>query len=541
MQAPNPKCAAFDYIIVGAGSAGCVLANRLSADGRTRVLLLEAGGDERRFWLQVPIGYGRAFYDASVNWMYQTEPCAGIDGRRSYWPRGKVLGGSSSINAMVYVRGQAADYDDWEAAGNPGWGWRDVLPCFRRLEAHPFGDTAHHGGNGPVGITDPSAQVHPLCRAFIAAGREAGLAETEDFNGAAQGGVGIYHTTIHRARRMSSARAYLRPAMARPNLMVVTHAQVRRLVLDGRRVTGVAYEMRGQRQVATAREVILSAGAINSPQLLMLSGIGPAEMLRKAGVDVVLDSPAVGQNLQDHYCVDHFYRATQPTLNNVLSPWYGKLWAGMQYMFARQGSLAMSLNQAGGFVATEGTRPNLQLYFSPLSYLKAPPGSRALMRPDPDPAFMMSVSPCRPTSRGYLELNPEAPEGPPKIHPNYLATNHDVQEMLAGARFLRRLSQMPALRDVIAAEIDPGLQTQSDADMITHFREMGGTVFHPVSTCRMGPDARANVVDAGLRVHGVAGLRVADASVFPTIPSGNTNAPAMMVGERAIDLILESR
>lgn len=533
----------YDFIIIGAGSAGCVLANRLTENGRYTVLLLEAGGDERRFWLTVPIGYGRAFYDPSVNWMYMTEPCVGMAGRESYWPRGKVLGGSSSINAMVYIRGQREDYDDWARAGNFGWAWKDVLPYFRKLETHPFGESHYHGAFGPVNVTDPSDDVHPLCRNFIRAGIEAGLPENSDFNGATQDGVGVYHTTIHGATRMSTARAYLRPAMRRDNLHVLKNSTVSKLMIDGRRVTGVEFSTNGQRKTAKAgRETIVSAGAINSPQLLMLSGIGDPIVLKNCGIDVIQGNSAVGQNLQDHYGFDHFYRSRKPTLNNELSPMHGKVLAGLKYLIQRRGPLALSLNQAGGFFRTRPDldRPNLQLYFSPLSYLKAPPKTRPLMSPDRYAAFMLGISQCRPTSRGHLTLNPKDPTGPPKIYPNYLATDDDVGEMIEGARFLRKLSETPTMRALIEEEIEPGLDAQTDDELITHIRERGGTVFHPVSTCRMGENDGKNVVDPDLRVHDVDGLRVVDASVFPTIPSGNTNAPTIMVGERASDLILDA-
>ncbi len=533
----------YDFIIVGAGSAGCVLANRLTENGKYRVLLLEAGGDDRRFWLRVPIGYGRTFYDPRYNWMYQTEASPGAAGRASYWPRGKVLGGSSSINAMVYIRGQAEDYDDWAKAGNPGWSWQDVLPFFRRIETHPLGEDQYHGAFGPLRINDPSDQIHPVSRAFISAGIEAGFAHNTDFNGKSQEGVGVYHTTICDARRASASTAFLRPALSRPNLQIVTHAQVKKLLTQGRRVTGIEYTQgRDVHRAIAKKETILSAGAINSPQILMLSGIGPGSDLQDFGIDVIHDSPAVGKNLQDHYGFDHYYRSKVPTLNNDLSPTTGKLLAGLQYILKGRGPLAMSINQAGGFVKghPDCSRPNLQLYFSPLSYLKAPPGVRPLMSPDPNAAFMMGISQCHPTSYGHLTLNPGDPTGAPKIFPNYLDTQLDVDEMLEGARLLRRISQTPTMRNLIESEIEPGIDVTTDDGLVGHIRQRGGTVYHPVSTCRMGPDDGTNVVDAQLKVYGVDGLRVADASVFPTIPSGNTNAPAMMVGDRASDLILST-
>jgi choline dehydrogenase len=410
----------YDYIIVGAGSAGCVLAARLSESGRHRVLLLEAGPDDRRFWIQVPVGYGKSFYDARVNWMYMTEPVPNLAGRPSYWPRGKVLGGSSSINAMVYIRGQAEDYDDWRAAGNPGWGWDDVLPLYKRMESHEWGASEFHGGAGPLHIKAPSGELHPICEDFLRAGEEAGLSRTADFNGASQEGVGTYHITVKDGLRMSAARAYLRPARKRANLRIVTGAEARRVVFEGGRAVGVDYTRNGRRETARAgAEVILAAGAVNTPKLLLLSGVGPADDLKALGIEPLLDSPAVGRHLQDHFDAGMVYRSSVPTLNNQLYPWWGKLWAGMNYVLARRGPLALSLNQAGGFIRSRPdlTRPNLQLYFSPLSYLMAPPGTRPLMNPDPYAAFNMSVSPCRPTSRGFLRLRSPDPGASPEIHP----------------------------------------------------------------------------------------------------------------------------
>jgi choline dehydrogenase len=530
-----------DYIIVGAGSAGCVLADRLTASGRHRVLLLEAGGTDRTAWVQMPIGYGKSFYDPRVNWMYMTEPDDGLGGRRGYWPRGKVLGGSSSINAMVHIRGQHADFDDWEAAGNPGWGWRDVLPLFRRSETNGAGADEWRGGDGPLHVSDVAAELHPLCQVYLEAGREVGLPVNPDFNGASQEGVGLYQIATRDGRRMSAARAYLRPAMGRTNLEVVTRAHATRILFDGRRATGIEYLYRGARRRATARaEVILAAGAINSPQLLQLSGIGPADVLRRAGIEAVHALPAVGRNLQDHLCIDHLYRSRVPTLNEQLRPWHGKLAAGLRYVLTRKGPLSLSVNQGGGFVRSRPdlARPNLQLYFSPVSYTKALPGKRPLMSPDPFPGFLLSAQPCRPTSRGHLEIASPDPLQPPLIHPNSLSTDHDLAEMLEASRFLRQLAATPAFARVIDRELAPGPQAENDDDLIADIRLRAGTVFHPVSTCRMGPDPAANVVDARLKVHGLEGLRVVDASIFPAVTSGNTNAPAIMVGEKGSDLIL---
>jgi len=531
----------FDYIVVGAGSAGCVLANRLSENGRHRVLLLEAGGSDKRFWIQLPIGYGKSFYDPGVNWMYMTEPNPGLGMRESYWPRGKVLGGSSSINAMVYIRGQAQDFDAWQALGNPGWGWQDVLPYFKKLEDHAFGASAYHGSGGPLRVSDVSRHVHPLCEVFIQAGREAGLPPNPDFNGETQEGVGLYQINTRGGFRLSSARAYLWSAARRRNLRVETHAHAARLLFKGTRATGVEYIHKGRRCRALARkEVILSAGAINSPQILQLSGVGPAQVLKSAGVEVRLDNTAVGANLQDHLGVDYLYRSRRPTLNNELYPWWGKLFAGLKYVVLRRGPLVLSVNQGGGFFRTrpELARPNMQLYFSPVSYLKAPPGVRPLMSPDPYAAFFVGISPCQPSSRGHLAVRSGDPLEHPDIRPNYLDTEHDRREMLDGVRFLRRLAETPALSALIEEEIEPGRGAQSEEDLLDDIRRRASSVFHPVGTCKMAPRDAGGVVDHRLRVHGLAGLRVIDASIFPTLTSGNTNAPTIMVGAKGADMVL---
>jgi len=532
----------YDFIIVGAGSAGCVLANRLSADGRFSVLLLEAGGSDLNFWIWMPIGYGKTFYKPSVNWMYHTEPESALNGRVSYWPRGKVLGGSSSINAMVYIRGQARDFDEWKAMGNPGWGWEDVLPYFRKSETNDRGGDAFRGDSGPVHIATMDRDLHPLCHDFIAAGKELQFPHNPDFNGAGQEGVGTYQNTAKGGMRMSTARAYLRPARHRANLRIETHALAERVLFEGRRAVGLRYRKNGQVVEARARrEVIVPAGAVNSPQLLQLSGIGPGALLAAKGVEVVHALDGVGRNLQDHLGLDYLYRSRVPTLNNQLYPWYGKLWHGLRYVLTRRGPLSLGVNQAGGFVRSRPglAHPNMQLFFSPVSYTKAPPGKRPLMNPDPFPGFLLGLQPTRPTSRGHLEIRSADPSEAPAIHPNYLATDIDIQEMLEGARLMRRFAEAPSLARLIEAELLPGPHVRSDDDLIADIRNRAGTVFHPVSTCRMGPDASRDVVDARLRVHGMGGLRVVDASIFPTLTSGNTNAPAIMVGEKGADMILE--
>jgi choline dehydrogenase len=532
----------YDYIIVGAGSAGCVLANRLTESGRHRVLLLEAGPSDLRFWVQMPIGYGKTFYDPRVNWMYRSEPVPGLGGRIDYYPRGKVLGGSSSINAMVYSRGQPADFADWAAMGNPGWGWPEVLAAYKRMEDHDLGAGPTHGAGGPLRVTDISRAAHPMVRAYLAAGKEAGLALSADLNGESIEGVGFYQINTRNGLRLSTARAYLWSARRRANLRIVTRALATRILLEGRRAIGVAYQRNGESLVARAdREVIVAAGAINSPQLLQLSGIGPAEVLRPCGVEVLHERAAVGRHLQDHLCYDHIFRATVPSLNNALYPWWGKLRVGLQYLLTRHGPLSLSVNQGGGFFRSRPglNHPDIQLYFSPLTYERALPGKRALMRPDPFPGFCLSVSPCRPTSRGHVRIRSSDPQEKPLIYPNTLSTDADAADLLAGARFMRRLAATPSLASIIAAELKPGPAVQSDDALLADIRARSYSVFHPVGTCRMGPEPAGAVVDHRLRIHGLTGLRVIDASIFPTITSGNTNAPAIMVGERGADLVLE--
>lgn len=532
----------FDFIIVGAGSAGCVLANRLSASGRHSVLLLEAGGSDRRPWLRVPIGYGMSFYNPAVNWMYRTEPDPGLAGRQGYWPRGKVLGGSSSINAMVFVRGQPEDFDAWAAAGNPGWGWSDVLPWFRKLEDFSGGANALRGAGGPMAVTDVARAAHPLCQSYLQAAREAGLQVLDDLNGAQVEGAGIYQITTRHGWRASASSAYLHPALHRPNLALRARARATRIAFDGARASGVQYLLGGHAYEAHARrEVIVCAGAVNTPQLLLLSGVGPAAQLQALGLPVQRDSPQVGRNLQDHLCIDYLYRARVPTLNNALGPWHAKLWAGLQFALARRGPLALSVNQGGGFVRShaQAPRPDLQLYFSPLSYLRARPGKRELMRPDPYPGFLLGAQPCRPVSRGQIRLRSADPLATPLIEPGSLQAQEDRTDMLRAARFLRRFAAMPALRAVIDTELLPGPAVQSDAEIEEDVRQRASTVFHPVATCRMGPDPATAVLDARLRVHGVQGLRVIDASAFPAITSGNTNAPTLMLAEKGAALVMQ--
>jgi choline dehydrogenase len=534
----------YDYIIVGAGTAGCVLANRLTASGTHRVLVLEAGGSDRSLWISVPVGYARTFHDPRYNWMYEAEPDPALDNRRQFWPRGKVLGGSGSINAMVYVRGQPGDFDDWRDAGNPGWSFAEVLPWFRKLEDHCWGASEFHGAGGPIYVSDVSASVHPICQTFLAACAAVGIPATRDFNGAQSEGAGLWQVSIKNGTRVSTASAYLRPAMHRPNLDVQQHALATRVVFEGTRASGVEYERDGVRREARAgREVLVCGGAINSPQLLELSGVGDGSVLQSFGIKVVADIPAVGAGLQDHLAVNYYFRSRVPTLNDELAPFFGKVRAALRYALTRRGPLSMSVNQAGAFLRSRPqlTRPNLHIYFNPASYGTTTAGSkRRLTNPDPWPGFLMSFNTCRPTSRGSVHIRSADPHVKPTIVVNSLATPADVQDVCDGARVVRRIAAAAPLAAITENERQPGAAVQSDAEVLADFRQRAGSVFHASCTCAMGGNARS-VLDERLRVRGVARLRVVDASAFPNVTSGNTNTPTIMLAEKAADLIIEDK
>lgn len=528
-----------DYIIVGSGSAGSVLANRLTASGQYRVTVLEAGGTDRRFYVQMPLGYGKLFYDPKVNWCYQTEPDPGLAGNRDYWPRGKVLGGSSSINAMVYIRGHRADYEEWGA--NPGWGWQDCLSAYKAMEDTEAGGDEWRGIGGPLFVSQNNRGLHPLVQDYIAACGQAGLPLNRDFNGAVQEGAGIYQMTIHKGRRNSAARAFLRPAMGRANLRVITRAMVTRVVMEAGRAVGVEYLRGGERIVLRCNaEVILAAGAIGSPQLLQLSGVGPGSLLQGLGIGVVRDNANVGDHLSDHQGINYTWRMNVPTYNDVLRPWWGKALVGAQYLLTGGGPLAKSINHAGGFFRTrpELERPNMQLYFQAFSTLMPRNGERPLLSPDKFSGLSIGLSNCRPTSRGHVRLRSADAQVHPVITANAFSTDLDVAEMLSAVKFLRVIAAQPAFAPLVAEELRPGPIVQTDQDLVADFRMRSGTVYHPSCTARMGADAASSVVDAGLRVHGVQALRVCDASAFPNLIAGNTNAPAMMMGWKGAEAIL---
>ena len=532
----------FDFVIIGAGSAGCVLANRLSEDGKRSVLLLEAGGRDWSPFIHMPIGYGLSFYNARINWKYMAETGPGLGGRQSYWPRGKVLGGSSAINAMVWARGLPNDFEDWVTAGADGWGWDTAQRYYKKLENWSRGGDDVRGGDGPLAVQDISGRIHPLCDEYFEAARQMGLPVTDDYNGAEAEGAAAYQITTRNGIRASTALCYLNSARGRKNLRITTHAHVTGIDIEDGRATGVRYSVKGQRRVAQARAcVILSAGAVNSPQILQLSGVGPGEVLQDKNIAVTRDLPAVGRHLQDHLGADFHFETRVPTLNQMLRPWHRRILYGIQYVLTRQGPLSLSVNHAGGFLKTRPDlpAPNVQLYFNPVSYTRSPQMKRALMSPDPFPGLLFGFDMCRPTSRGEITIRSDDPFDSPVIRPNYLSTSEDVADMLEASKFVRRISEAPALASIIEREISPGADVRSDEGYLNHIRDTAWTVYHPCSTCRIGKDAQTSVVDPSLRVHGVEGLRVVDASVFPNVTSGNINAPVIMVAERASDLIRE--
>jgi choline dehydrogenase len=525
----------FDYVIVGAGSAGCVLANRLSADGKNSVLLLEAGPKDTNPWIHVPLGYGRLFKEKAVNWMYQTEPEPGLEGRTVFQPRGKVLGGSSSINGLLYVRGQHEDYDRWRQRGNAGWGYDDVLPYFKKAENQQRGADDFHGVGGPQAVSNLSL-ADPLSAAFIAAAEETGIPRNDDFNGATQEGAGFFQTTTSRGRRASTAVAYLRPAKGRNNLSVETSALAQRIGFDGRRAVTVEYRTEGNlRTVRARKEILVCSGAFNSPKLLQLSGVGPAELLRNHGIDVVLDAPGVGSDLQDHMQVRVIMRCTQRiTLNDVVNSPVRKVLAGLQYAAFRTGPLSIAAGTSGAFFKTNPrlATPDIQIHFLPFSTDKMGEKLHTFS------GFTASVCQLRPESRGSLRIRSADPATPPEIRINYLATEGDRTTVVEGLKILRRILQAPALRPYVVEEVDPGAGVSTDEELLNHCRQRGSTIYHPTSTCRMGSDPLA-VVDQRLRVRGIEGLRVVDGSIMPDLVSGNTNAPIIMIAEKASDMILQ--
>ncbi len=524
----------FDFIIVGAGSAGCVLANRLTADGRHTVLLLEAGGEDRDIWLHIPLGYGRHFTNPQVNWLYETEPEPECHGRRVIQPRGKVLGGSSSINGLMYIRGQAEDYDRWRQLGNAGWSHADVLPYFRKAEDQQRGADEWHGEGGPLAVSDLGNL--PICEAFIEAAEQCGYRRNPDFNGATQEGFGYYQFTTRNGRRCSTAVGYLKPARRRGNLKVVSNALATRVLFEGTRATGIAYLQGDATHTARAnRDVILAGGAFNSPQLMQLSGVGPAALLREHGIAVIADMPGVGADLQDHFHARLVFRATQPvSANDFFSNKLRGLAAGLRYLLRRQGLLAMGAAYVGGFLRTNeaAATPDVQCHIMLFS-------AERIGGPLHDfSGITCPVIVLRPESRGTVRIKSADPLTSPAIAPRYLSAQKDRDTTVAGIRELRRIMSAPPMARFIEAEHEPGADCASDDDLLDYVRKRGSTVYHPTSTCRMGNDPTA-VVDARLKVHGFEGLRIVDASIMPALVSGNTNAPTIMIAEKGADMILE--
>lgn len=524
----------YDFIIVGAGSAGCVLANRLSADPAYRVLLLEAGGADINPWIHIPVGYFKTMHNPATDWCYKTEPDIGIAGRSLQWPRGKVLGGSSSLNGLLYVRGQPQDYDHWAELGNKGWSFEEVLPYFKKSEDQEHGADAYHGVGGPQKVSDLRLR-RPIAEFFIKAATQVGIPFNKDYNGETQEGVSYFQQTAHKGFRWSTARGFLRPARKRANLTVLTRAQTTRLLFEGTKAVGVEYLKGGRlHQAMAAREVILSAGAIGSPQILQLSGVGPKALLDKVGVPLVKDLPGVGRNLQDHLQIRLVFKTSQRTLNDEVNNIFKQAWVGLQYVLTRTGPLTLAASQVAIFTRSNPhvERPDIQFHMQPLSADKPGDGAHKFS------AFTSSVCQLRPYSRGYLEIRSRDPLQHPAIHPNYLSDERDHQVAIDGIKVARRISQAPALAPHIIDEFVPGRQYQSDEELLEAARKYSQTIYHPTSTCKMGHDDMA-VVDDRLRVHGIGHLRVVDASIMPEIVSGNTNAPTIMIAEKGADMILE--
>jgi choline dehydrogenase len=527
----------FDFIVTGAGSAGCPVAARLSESGKYRVLLLEAGGPDSNPWIHIPLGYTKTYTDPKVNWMFESEPEAQLNGRTLYQPRGKVLGGTSSINGMVYMRGTPSDYDNWRQRGCEGWDWEHVLPFFKKAENQERGADEFHGVGGPLKVSNPVKT--PLGDAMVQAAVEAGIPANPDFNGARQEGVGYYQTTTGNRRRWSAAKAYLRPAKNRANLTVATNAHATRILIEDGRAAGVEYRTPGGLVTARCRrEIVVSGGVYGSPQLLQLSGLGPASLLQQLGIPVVRDMPGVGADLHDHFNTFLVWRCAQPvTINDLAMSTMRKVQAAAQYAVNRSGHLSNAGIYAGALVKSDPRleQPDLQINMFGWSALER---LRTGIKPHPFSAFTMSPVHLRPEGRGTVRIRSPDPLAPPAIQFNFLASDYDFQALIYGTRLSRKIAAQPALKPFVMEEVIPGPAVESDAEITEEIRIRGVSNLHPVGTCRMGREVNA-VVDPRLRVYGVAGLRVADASVMPQVPGGNTNAPSIMIGEKCAAMILE--
>jgi choline dehydrogenase len=528
----------YDYIVTGAGSAGAVVAARLSESGRHSVLLLEAGGRDTNPWIHIPLGFARTFINPAVNWKFESAPQPQLGNRQLYLPRGKTLGGTSSINGMVYIRGNHADYDEWRQRGCEGWDWDSVLPYFKKAENQERGADAFHATGGPLRVSNQPRRFE-LADAVLQACEQAGIPRNPDFNGAAQEGCGYYQTTTGDRRRWSTAKAYLDPARSRSNLTIRTRAHATKLLIENDRAVAVEYHSGGERRTARARgEIVVSGGAYGSPQLLLLSGLGPAEHLQSMGVEVLRDMPAVGSNLHDHFNTYLSWRCTAPiTLNDLENSWPRKIMAAARYGLFRSGPMASNGIHAGLFTRSDPRleRPDLQINLLEWSTLER---TKDKVVPHPFPGFTLSPVHLRPDGRGTVRLNSPDPLAPPRISFDFLRTDYDMNAILAGIRLVRKIAEQPPLRRYVAEELAPGPLVASDDDLAQFVRQTGVSNHHPSSSCAMGTGSNS-VVDPRLRVHGIAGLRVADASIMPQVVAGNTNAPSIMIGEKAAAMILE--
>ena len=526
----------YDFIVAGAGSAGCVLANRLSTDTSKRVLLLEAGGRDWYPWIHVPVGYFKTLHNPLTDWAYKTESDPGLNGRSIDWPRGKTLGGSSSINGLLYVRGQRQDYDHWRQLGNAGWAYEDVLPYFKRSEDQENGANEYHGIGGYLSVQNMKAK-RKICEALIDAAVELGIPRNNDYNGASQEGAAYYQQTARNGFRCSTAVAFLNPVRNRPNLDIITHALIDKVTIEDGAATGIQVSRKGVSTTYALKpggEVVLSAGSIGSPQIMQLSGLGPGELLQRLGISVVKDLQGVGRNLQDHLQIRTVYEVNVPTLNEEINNFIRRMLIGLQYVLTRGGPMSMGASQVAIFCKTrpELETPDIQYHFQPLS------ADRPGIVMHPFPGITMSVCQLRPESKGHIEITSPDPAAYPAIHPNYLSTPRDQQTAVDALKMTRRLVGTNALKPFIVREHLPGPEVNTDEELLDSARNIAQTIYHPTSTCRMGSDSNS-VVDERLRVHGIKSLRVADASIMPAIVSGNTNAPCIMIGEKASDMILE--